>query len=56
MKKVNSMIKWKIRGLKALIKSRNTKGHNAFSRWKRAEDGRKNGRHSRRMEENNERL
>lgn len=56
MKKLISNIKWEIRGLKALLKSRKTTGYNSFSRWQRVNDGRKNGRHSRRMEENNERL
>lgn len=43
------LVKWYLKGLKALWTSRNTSGYNSYSRWCRAEDGRKNGRHSSRM-------
>ena len=46
MKKMKEIIRWYAKGLKALWKSRNTKGYNSYRRWQRANHGRKHGRGS----------
>ena len=50
MKKLTMLVKWYSKGLKARWSSRKTNGYNSYSRWSRANDGRRNGRHSNRME------
>lgn len=47
--KTLKLVRWYYKGLKARWSSRKTNGYNSYSRWKRAEDGRRNGRHSNRI-------
>lgn len=48
--KTLKLVKWYVRGLVLRLSRGNGTSYNAFSRWARSEDGRKNGRHSKRME------
>lgn len=47
--KMLRLVKWYVRGLVLRLSRGNGTSYNAFSRWQRAEDGRRNGRHSSRM-------
>lgn len=47
--KTLKLVRWYVRGIVLRLSRGNGTSYNAFSRWQRVNDGRKNGRHSERM-------
>lgn len=56
MKKLMQLVKWYLKGLTLRLGQGNGTSYNAFNRWQRENDSRKNGRHSSRMRGANDEL